>query len=334
MTHAESHHDIIAHDTPLPGALVDELLEFWQTRFQVDYGPFRSILNDDERGANRDIVYRVAHDGWTVGTSHLTNCESTPALGGLGEVGTAPEHRGTGIASALCARARDDFRAAGGQALFLGTGNPDAARIYHRLGWRKLPGANVMVCISNDQPPDAFLSDYFEPAGRVTVADGSAADRIPMIPLLIAPHDWLVMDANVAMHSTRRVTQESCMGLYPRYPALAADCRGAWFAAHTDDQRPVGLSTARLDDTGGCQIDGFTHDQHRPALPDLLEAAAAWAHDHAATPCWARIAIEDENKMSGFEALGFRRDREDGPFDLPGRQVPSIRLLRDPSSTA
>ena len=119
---------------PLPAALVDELLVFWQDIFQTDYRLFRSILNGDEREHNRDVFYLVRDGDRTVGSCHLTFPVADPALGGLGEVATAPAARGRGIASELCAMARDDFRRAGGSALFLGTANPAAARIYHRLG--------------------------------------------------------------------------------------------------------------------------------------------------------------------------------------------------------
>ena len=47
-----------------------------------------------------------------------------------------------------------------------------------------------------------------------------------MIPLLISPHDWQVLDANTAMFSTRYSLQPSCMGLYRRYSAVAGDGPG------------------------------------------------------------------------------------------------------------
>ena len=329
MRNTETRHRILVFDPPLPEELVYELIGFWQGLFQADYEPFRSILNGKERGQNRDVFYLVKRGGKTVGTCHLTMSESSPELGGMGEVGTAAEFRGMGIASVLCARARDDFRNAGGQALFLGTGNPAAARVYRRLGWRKLAGANVMVFVADEHSSEAFLVDYFGNGGAATVAVGSAIDRIPMIPLLISPHDWQVMDANAGMHSTRYVVQNSCMGLYPRYETLTSGGRGAWFAGRTNQGCLVGISTSHLDGAGGCQVDGFTHHNHRAALGSLLEAAVSWANTHGAAPCWSRVSIEDEDKISRFEGLGFRRARVDKPFDLGGRQVTSVRLERN-----
>ena len=50
----------------------------------------------------------------------------------LGEVATDPKQRRSGISTRLCACALEEFRGNGGEAIFLGTGNPDAARVYYR----------------------------------------------------------------------------------------------------------------------------------------------------------------------------------------------------------
>ena len=180
----------------------------------------------------------------------LRHAGACRVLGGLGEVGTSPAARRTGIATALTQQALDDFRDRGGQALFLGTVNPAAARIYHRLGWRKLAGARLMVNVLNGDSPEEFLVDYFRGSRRETlsVRAPSPADRAPMIPLLAAPHDWQVLDFNVGVMSTRYAVLDSCLGLYRRYAAIAGDGRGAWFCAGTDRGNVVGLSTARLDE--------------------------------------------------------------------------------------
>ena len=193
------------------------------------------------------------------GACLVATSDATPSLGGFGEVATSSDARRLGIATALSRQALDEFREKGGQALFLGTGNPDAARIYFRLGWRKLAGANMMVNILNGDSPEEFLVDYFRGLGSATVKTPTPADRAPMIPLLVSPHDWQVLDFNTSMLSTRYTVQGSCLGLYRRYLAIAEDGQGAWFCASTAHGEIVGLSTARLDDDGRCRVDGFTH---------------------------------------------------------------------------
>ena len=324
--------DILQYEPPLPEDLAEELLRFWEATFDTSYDWIRAVLAGSEQGQNRDIVFLVRQGEALAGTNHLTISASKPELGGLGEVGTVPAYRRQGIATALCERARETFRAQGGRALFLGTGNPAAARVYHRLGWRKLASAGVMACITSGDSPEAFLVDYYRgchgdgEGGAITVAEGSAAARIPMIPLLVTPHDWQAMDANANMFSMRYAVQLSCMGLYPRYEKVTREGRGTWFVAQTDQGRAVGLSTARLDDAGGCQVDGFVHHRYPQAWGDLMGAALSWAAARGASLCFVALSIEDEDKRAQFEALGFRQIGECGAFDLDGRRVTSLRL--------
>ena len=236
---------------PLEAGLVDELFEFWVANFggPIDVVP-QDLLADEP--ARYMTVYLRRLSGRLAGACLLASSKGLPTVGGFGEVATSPDFRRRGIAGELCRDAVDDFREREGQALFLGTGNPDTARIYYRLGWRKLAGANVMANISDDRSPEEFLVDHFRHLGQATVRAASPADRVPMIPLLVSPHDWQVLDANAAMFSTRYAVQSSCMGLYRRYSAVAEEGRGAWFSAVAEGGQVVGLSTARLDGDGGC----------------------------------------------------------------------------------
>jgi hypothetical protein len=190
-----------------------------------------------------------------------------------------------------------------------------------------------MVCVANGQTSDAYRNDYFSGDGPTTVVAGSAAERIPMIPLIVASHAWQVMDANTGVYSTRCALQVSCMGLYPRYASLTRNGLGAWFASRTVLQRTVGLSTARLDRRGGCQVDGFMHPNYSAGWERLLQSPVSWAVEHGAHYCWVRVSAEDEDKISCFEAIGFhavRQDRGalDAPFNVNGKQIEAIRLQR------
>ena len=224
---------------------------------------------------NRLHVYVERRVDPLVGTCSLTVSKKIPILCGFGEVATQPALRRSGIATRLCARAVEEFRAAGGRALFLGTTTPSARRVYHRLGWRKLAGANVMANISSRDTPEAFLVDYFREPGEAIVVPATPVVRIPMIPLLHAPHDWQVLDANPGMYSTRYCVQYSCMVLYRRYLAALGGGKGEWFGARTADGRIVGLATARRVGPA-CQVDGFTHSYFVAAWPDLMAAAMQW----------------------------------------------------------
>ncbi len=319
--------EIVVLEPPLPADVIEELANFWETIFETSYDDLRLVLAGGEVADNRNLVYLIREGGELAGTSQLTISQSVPALGGLGEVATSPAYRGRGIATRLCARARDDFRAQGGRALYLGTINPAAARVYYRLGWRNLAGTTVMACTTGGDSPEGFLVDYFRGQGsRPRIVAGTAAARIPMIPLIVMPHDWQVLDANVGLYSTRYVVQHSCMFLYPRFEALTREGRGAWFGAQSASGAFLGLATARLDGDGGCQVDGFVYRTAQDVWSELLWAAMRWGAGRGASVCWAGVSVEDEEKQAWCSALGLRAAGPAATFDLDGRSVEAVRL--------
>ena len=317
---------LMKFEPPLPKALAEELIDFWELTFLENSDDFWAELAGAERDQNQDFVYLVRKGDELGGACRLTVSRTNPELGGIGVVATVPKFRRMGIAGTACGRALDDFRTHGGQALFLSTKNPAAGRVYHRLGWRKLAGIDLMACVTSGDSPEAFLVDYYRDDGAVAILPGTPAERIPMIPLLISPHDWQVLDANVTEFSTRYSSNKTCMDLYSKYASLAKDGRGAWFAARTDRGRLVGLSTARLGASGQCQVDGFTHGNHLRSWRDLVQEAISWGLARGATECEATISVEDEQKRSLFESLGFRQVAVGDAFNLDGRRVPSVRL--------
>lgn len=316
------------HAAPMDARLVGELFEFWLPIFEGALDVTPEALLGDEGPDSRVVVHTRRIGGYLAGACLVVSSASLPVVGGLGEVGTSPAARRSGIATALTQQALEDFSEHGGQALFLGTVNPAAARIYHRLGWRKLAGANLMLNALNGGLPEEFLVDYFRGVSSepVAVREPSPADRASMIPLLAMPHDWQALDFNTGMFSTRYAALDSCLGLYRRYNAVARDGRGAWFCASTDAGQVVGLSTARLVGDGGCRVDGFTHRYHLGAMEALVRAAVGWGGDRGVGRIYVDVSVEDEEKRALFESIGFIGAGEGKRFDLNGRQVDTLRL--------
>ncbi|MSP13620.1 MAG: GNAT family N-acetyltransferase [Chloroflexi bacterium] len=320
--------DFTRIETPLAADLTGELSAFWEEIFASSYAGFRNQMVGGENAYNQDIFYLLREEGVLAGTTHLTIARHHRELGGLGEVATPPAFRQRGVATRLCTASRDEFQGQGGQALFLGTGNSDAARVYSRVGYRQIDNANVWLVITGGETPDTFLQQYLAGGRAVTVSQGTVDSRIPMIPLMVSPHPWRVLDANTPMFSTRYALQKSCMGLYPRYERLAQDGRGAWFGATTDQGRLVGLATARLDSAAGCQVDGFTHENYRHAWIELLQSAIAWGMGKDVTKLRATVAQDDTEKAALFESLGFLRTGAGNAFHLDEVEVPSLQMER------
>ena len=317
----------LRYEVPISEELVEELFPFWASIFgEVLPDIAREAFMGAEEEHNGGTLYLRREGESLASTCFTVHSKTVPALAGFSEVATDPRFRGQGLATELCRQAVEEFRLAGGEAFFLGTVNPAAARVYHRLGWRKLAGANVMANILSGESPEAFLVDYFRGGGKATVVEASPADRIPIIPLIHSPHDWQVLDANTKTFSTRHATQNSCMGLFVRFENVRLDGCGDWFAAKTEEGKVVGLSTTRRDEEGAFQVDGFAHARFPGIWEELVQAAVGMSQELGGAGCYAVVSIEDEEKRSWFESLGFRGTEEGEAFDLDGRQVASVRL--------
>ena len=291
------------HVAPLDAELVRQLCQLWQDTFQVDYAPIGRVVGGSEHDTNLDIVYFVQDGGEIVATTHLTVSRRDPRIGGLGEVATVPAQRGRGLAGALCRQAAEEFDGAGGEGLFLGTANPGAARVYQRLGWENLPHTNVMLRPGSS----AFIEEYFRNgAGQpVEIAAGDSAQRVTLIPLILAGHDSVVLDANTELYAVHARHQKSCMSLYPRYESLAEE--GAWFAATRQDGAVVGLSSARRLDEQAIQIDAFAHSAAGVGVTaDLLGRAADWAASQPGAVVQAICATADQRRRELLTELNLR----------------------------
>ena len=312
--------------SPLREDLAGRLLSMWARIFAVSYDSFRPILLGDESEWNDDTYY-LAWDGEeVVGSSHLTVPKADRRLGGLGEVATPAQYRGRGIATELCRHARDAFFDQGGEALFLGTENPVACRVYERLGWSQLVGSTVMGNFRTATGPEDFLKRYFVSEGPFDAVTGSPRFRIPVIPLTLIPQNRFVLDANTGLGSTDHFVQRFCMSLYPRYQRITTKDRGAWFAAVSGEGLLVGLSTAVMDERYTCWLDGFTHPSFREVWHTLIDAGIGWATRKKAAATAARVAPDDGGKQEMFEQLGFEAAGEAGAIWIGELTLPSRRL--------
>ncbi len=317
-------------ETPISEDLAQELFAFWEEVFGPEDPDIPiGVFLGDEAHHNRHVVL-LERDGDTLaGTCGIMTPRANSEFAGIGEVATRPEYRGRGIAGRLCREALDEFAANGGEVVFLGTENPGAARIYQRLGWRRIAGSTVYANVVSGGSPEEYSVDYFRTPSPVNIVAGDASMRVPMIPLLLTPHDWQVLDGNLPtpMVSTRYAMQNSCMGLCRKYYYLVKRDDAEWFAAKTSDGRLVGIATAFIDAENICHVDGFIHKQFSDSYHALITAAIDWRQQRDSTGFVTRLSVEDEEKREEFEGLGFRYGAEDGVFAVDGRDVPAVAMI-------
>ena len=72
-------------------------------------------------------------------------------------------------------------------------------------------------------------------------------------------------------------------------------------------------------------MDGFTQRDQMDSWEALIQSAITWGAAQEASPLWTTVSVEDEEKLSLFESLGFKNKGQGDPFDLDGRQVGTLR---------
>ena len=292
---------------PLNPRIVCQMHELWFTAFGNDFisdVPDEVLYGEEDRW-NCVHIYRHISEHQTISTAIVIRPHSIPALGGLGEVSTNPKFRGKGLATITCRQLAEDFHETGGVALFLGTVNPDAARIYERLGWQQINGSKLMVNLSDTDNYDDFIQKYFYDSIPIKICVAQPGSRIPLIPLVLLPHDWSILDSNVSLYSINVEPQLSCLGLYRRYEYLRTHCQGEWFTLLTEDERVIGVSSASYKGNNRYQVDGFCHPNYENFFVKLIETAVNWCKSRQAAEITFKISQQDRSKKHIVRNIGF-----------------------------
>ena len=141
----------------------------------------RDELSNAVRAEDRKLLYVARVDGKMAGTSVIWVSRRDPKLAEFALPGTAPEFRRRGIGQALFDAPVADFRAMGGESIFLGASSY-AFRTYMRAGYHKLVGTSALAYVASGESPEAYLVDFFRGLGPATVGPGEHADRTAAVP--------------------------------------------------------------------------------------------------------------------------------------------------------
>lgn len=149
-------------------------------------GEYRAHIEASFAGACDDLETRYyigLIDGVMVGNIMTVEAGST---GIFGHVHTREDQRRKGICQAIMGHQMADFRERGGQVLLLGTGFESAPYwIYHRNGFRDLPGAKPgIMWYRRDESPD-FLESLFASGGATRIVP-AVWKHWPLVALLAA----------------------------------------------------------------------------------------------------------------------------------------------------
>ena len=88
----------------------------------------------------------------------------------------------------------------------------------------------------------------------------------------------------------------------------------------------MGISTAKIVDSGTCSVDGFIHARFADTYDALIGAAIEWGRSQNAGRIITKLSVEDEDKQAAFESLDFRKGSIDGSFTLENREVAAVAM--------
>ena len=308
---------------PLDPESIRQMHELWLAAFGSDFVSDvpNDVLYGEENHWNRTNIYRHISEEQTISTAIVISPSALPSLGGLGEVSTDTRFRGKGLATRICKQLVKDFQSAEGLALFLGTVNPDAARIYERLGWQHINGSKLMVNLSGTDDYDDFIRRYFATSVPSKICKAKPGSRIPIIPLVLFPHDWSILDSNISLYSTNVEPLLSCLGLYRRYDYLRTHCQGEWFTLITEDAKVLGISSAVYKGDNRYQVDGFCHPDHENFFVRLIQTAVHWCKSKNSVEITFNVSKQDKDKENLVRNVGFRTMEEEAHLESGNRKT-------------
>ncbi len=275
---------------PLPAenAMTRQVQELWRACFgEEEVRDTSGQFAGEDRDFDDDILYVIEYKGVVASSCHVTRKRGT-GMAGFGGVATVPEFRGMGFSRQVCSFALKEFDEAGGDVIWLGTGNPAAANLYHELGFAFLPGTQVMCRLRKGLTNTKFLDSFFG-GNTATVKSGSAACRIPMIPLMTSRLGFTVMDRVTGYCGSEKILEGSCMGLYPAYEAVRRR-GGDWFCLDSGEGRIGGIGSWKPMGDGTAIVDACWHANYRAQAAELLRTLIA---DAKTAGCSVRLAVAD-----------------------------------------
>lgn len=288
--------DLIRYVAPFP---CEEFLgvikeEFGPEEVLVEKPQLTGLETED----NLDIVYLAKEGNRVLGTIHGTIPKACPELGGISAMCTVSEARGKGLGRMLFSKIVEELKSRGVTAMFLGTGNPVAAKLYCSFGFSFLRGSGVMARFVKGDAVDFTRERYGSPPASIQFLPGSARMRIPLIPLALHRGSQMLLDCNTGLVSCDYMTQYSCMGLYPRYLDLRKK-NGCFFGAYSNTGI-LGAVASVLPTERGMRADFFYCDSFETAVPELLKKCETVCGE-----CYLQLATEDKGKQRLARECGF-----------------------------
>lgn len=264
------------------------------------------LLRGSEKNINQINLYSIERDSEFLSSVILIFPKDNPTISGLGEVCTRIDSRGRNYASSLCKLARDDFFSkSNAEGNFLGTVNPVAAKIYEKLGWKKITNSLVMFNSVNNISFDNFVEQNYISSEKLNISEGSPYFRLPLIPFVLSNKKFIYSDINVGILG--ELESSYCLSLYDKFDSLLKR-NGNWYCMHNLNNQIYGISTYQEEKPKIYRIDGFNNHIYKNDFHNLLDKTIKSILEKDPLKIYVDVLMDDKYKYETFSELNFFQD--------------------------
>lgn len=265
-----------------------------------------AILEGRYADVSHDVFFAGLLDGEIVGTSWYGAPKDTMDVATYGRILTHQQQRRKGIAAVLCALPVEEFREAGGAAMYLGTGRTNPARfIYEALGFEHynyVEGGGTIMRLVFSGAAEVFEAEYYAPGAATRIRPLHAGD---------------LARAEVLYNLPLSACKDYRLGVFYNTPfegqffdilALAERPEPS-LCLTAGDERLVGLAYtapapgSQVGQTHVREVEFLVHPNYAGQAPDLLASLIEASSAEVLIACCAEA---DADKVRALEGTGFK----------------------------
>ena len=266
----------------------------------------KSLLSGSEVQSNLIKLYVYENKDQILSSAVIVMNIQNPSIAAIGEVCTSLNSRGKGLANSLCEKIIEDyFSNYQNNAIFLGTVNPIAEKIYKSLGWKNIDNSFVMFNSKNQDDFESFLNKYNKNELRKNISEGNSNFRLSIIPFVLSIRSNNQIDLNSKINLINKTS--SCLGLFNKYESLQFR-QGKWFSLSDDENRIFSIVSYLEENNKSFRIDGLFNKFYYDDSKKLIKFLVNKLVNQKANKIYAEIYKKDELKLQLFHELGFTEE--------------------------
>jgi len=269
----------------------------------------RALVREEFIGVWKDYLFLARlPNREPVGSAWYQVAPDSSEIGACAFVFVHPSQRGRGIAYELMKHAVAHFNERGGVAMYLGTSNPVARGVYHKVGFADYNGV-VMRCINpNFSENRNFDERFFSNAGEARIRDASWADLSRLTALYAYnPHPWFIKDYGGQLYSHSAMPQQRCVTVPVTLLLRSEENSNKLLVMEDTRRRLVGAMSmySRNSKKRVIALDFLVLPSYMRQLPALVERGYQTARSLGAERVEVFVSEQEREKKEVLQRLDF-----------------------------